>query len=131
MFHDHADDPRDVRFVVDVLDMWSFFEEGHQALSAKDKARVEKEADPFGKQVRFAGFDGNGESTLLGIARFLTDKMDRFTRFKGRDLNSHAPTVATYRRMLRIFAPMRASLAGRKINADEIIAILKAHFGPD
>ena len=29
----------------------------------KDKERVEKEADPFGKYVRFAGFDGNNETS--------------------------------------------------------------------
>lgn len=131
LFHDYADDPRDVRFVVDVLDMWTFIERGHQKLSAKDKARVEREAEPFGKHVRFAGFDGNDEAALLGIARFLIEKMKRFSLFRGRDFNSHAPTMGTYSRMLQVFEPMRASLVGKELDAGQIIAIMKAHFGPD
>lgn len=126
VYHNYEDDPRDVRFVVDVLDMWSFLEDGYEALSKKDKDRVEKEAEPFGKHVKFAGFDGNNEAPLLGIARFFPEKLDRFTRFKGRDLNSHAPMSAAYRRMLQVFEPMRRTLVGGGLNVTQIIALLKA-----
>ena len=126
LFHDYEDDPQDVRFVVDVLDMWAFVERAYEKLSKKDKGRVEKEADPFGKYVQFAGFDGNNESSFIGIARFLIDKMNRFSQFKGRDLNSHAPTLATYRRMLSVFEPMRVSLVGTELDANQLIRILKA-----
>lgn len=126
IYHNHEDDPRDVRFVVDVLDMWSFIEEGYEALSKKDKDRVEKEASPFGKHVKFAGFDGNHEVPLLGIARFFPEKLDRFTRFQGRSLNSHAPKSDTYRRMLHVFEPIRRTLVGVGLNATQIIALLNA-----
>jgi hypothetical protein len=131
LFHDHEDDPADVSLVVDVLDLWDFLEQGHEELSKKDKERVEKEAEPFGKHVRFMGFDGNNETTHMSIARFLVEKMGRFQRFKGRELNSHSPSIAVYNRMLSVFLPLRSTLVGRSLNADEIIAILKAKRYPE
>ena len=112
--------------VVDVLDMWAFIEEGYELLTDADKARIESEAEPFGKYVTFPGFDGNYETERLGIARFLIDKMGRFERFKGRDLNSHHPTTVTYDRMLEVFEPIRVGLIGRRLSACEIIKILIA-----
>ena len=126
LFHDEEDDPSDVHFVGEVLDMWSFIERAYERLDEKEKARIETEAKPFGRGVRFDGFDGNNESSLLGIARFLVNKMGRFEEFKRRDLNSHFPTVDMYKRMLAVFAPMEKSLVGRGLDADQIIRILKA-----
>ena len=126
VYHNHEDDPRDVRFVVNVLDMWSFIEEGYEALSKKDKDRVRKEAEPFGTHVKFAGFDGNNEAPLLSIARFFPEKLGRFNCFKGRDLNSHAPMTAVYRRMLQVFEPMRMSLVRGRLSVTQIINILNA-----
>lgn len=125
LFHDYEDNPQDVSFVVDVLDMWTFVERAYENLSKKDKERVEKEAAPFGKYVQFAGFDGNNESSCIGIARFLIEKMNRFSQYKGRNLNSHAPTIAVYRRMLSVFEPMRTKLVGTELGASQLIQILK------
>ena len=127
LFHDHEDDPRDVRFVADVLDMWRFIELAYGKLSKKDKDRIEKEAEPFGKNVKFPGFDGNYETPHLGIAIFLVEKMDRFSEFKGRELNSHFPTLDSYRRMLAVFKSMRSGLVGAKLDATQLIWILKAN----
>lgn len=126
LFHSHEDDPRAVRFVVDVLEMWDFVESGYESLPKKDKERVEKEAEPFGKHVRFTGFDGNNELSHMGIARFMVEKMNHFSRFKGRDLNFHMPTLATHGRMLAVFGPMRAGLVGHGLNAGQLIKILQA-----
>jgi len=126
LYHDYEDDPRDVRLVVDVLDMWSFIEDGYAALSQEEKERIEREAKPLGKVVKFIGFDGNNEPELLGLARFFPEKLDRFTCFKGRDLNSHAPMSAAYRRMLTVFEPMRRTLVGSRLNAGQIITLLNA-----
>lgn len=131
VFHGHQDDPRNLRFVVDVLDMWHFIERGHEKLSAADKAKVEKDAAPCGKHVQFMGFDGNNETELIGIARFLVEKLDRFTRFEGRELNAHMPTRDGYTRMLEVFEPLRETLLGRELNAAEITAILNARRHPD
>jgi uncharacterized protein YfbU (UPF0304 family) len=126
LYHDHEDDPRDVSLVVDVLDMWSFVEEAYEKFSKKEKERIEKEAEPFGTNVRFLGFDGNNESTHIGITRFFVEKMGRFSRFKKRDFNSHMPTVERYRRMLIVFEPMRRGLIGNGLSASQVISILNA-----
>jgi uncharacterized protein len=116
---------------VDVLDMWSFLEEAMARMSAKEKKRIEIEAEPFGKFVEYRGFDGENESEYLNIAAFLIDEMDRFAIFKGRGrINSHMPTVETYRRMLDVFEPTRKTVVGRHLTPDEVIAVMKAMAYP-
>lgn len=118
--------PAAVIEVVKYLDLWSFLEDAHSVFNTLEKGRIEKEAEPFGKHVRFPGFDGNNESEYLGIARILIDDMGRFSRLKGRDLNSHIPLVPAYSRMYEAFEPMRASLGStRTLSPDQVIAILK------
>ena len=131
IFHRHEDDRSVLTEVVDVMDMWSFLERGFGELSKKDKDRVKKEAAPFGESVVFTGFDGNNESERVGIARFLIEKLHRFSGFKGRELNSHMPTTDTYRRMSGVFEPIRPKLTGRELDVSEIIEILKAKIHPD
>lgn len=116
--------PPEVSFVVDVLDMWTFIERGYADLSAQDKARVDTEASPF-VPPRFEGFDGNNETEHKSIARFLVEKLDRFTNFNGRAFNSHMPSIHRYSQMLEVFEPIRAKLgAPRELNANELIQIL-------
>ncbi|HEY0140400.1 MAG TPA: YfbU family protein [Thermoanaerobaculia bacterium] len=126
VFHGEEDDPSDVHFVGDVLDMWSQIERSYERLDEKEKARIAREAEPFGKDVRLRGFDGNNESSLLGIANFFIKKMGRFEEFRGRDLNSHFPSVDIHKRMLAVYAPMEKMLVGRGLNADQIIQLLQA-----
>jgi uncharacterized protein YfbU (UPF0304 family) len=120
--------PPEVNEVVDVLDMWDFIEETYASFNDTEKKKIEVEAEPFGKHVQFTGFDGNHETTQLSIAKFLIEKMDRFSRFKGRDLNSHCRSIDAYRRMLAAFEPIRTSLIDHSltITTDQIIGILKA-----
>ncbi len=126
IFHGHQDSRHVVSEVVDVLDMWSFIESGYAKLSPEEQSRVETEGDPFGKYVRFSGFDGNNETEHLGVAHFLIDDLERFTSFKGRDLNSHIPSLDIYKRMFRVFEPMRRNTMGRELSATEIIDLLNA-----
>ncbi|MFL9867612.1 YfbU family protein [Paraburkholderia fungorum] len=126
VFHDHVDNPRDVNHVVDVLDMWSFIEEAYEKFSSAQKTGIAEQVGPLGKHVQFSGFDGNNESSQMSIARFLVNKMDRFARFKRRDLNSHHPTYNRYRRMFELFAPMRSTLIGHGLSADQVATLLKA-----
>jgi uncharacterized protein YfbU (UPF0304 family) len=130
LFPGYEDDPRDVAFVGDVLDMWDRLESGYAKLSKKDKERVAKEAEPWG-DVHFTGFDGNTESALMSIARFRVDKMEHFPRFKGRDLNSHLPCVDTYRRMLGEYTPISRNLGSGDPGLNQIISILKAAKYPE
>jgi uncharacterized protein len=125
------ENPPEVKVVVDILDMWDFLEESHEKLGPVDKKRVEIEAAPFGTRVRFSGFDGNNEGRLMSVATFLIKDMDRFSRFKGRDLNSHgSPPVDAYLRMLAVFEPIRAKLDGNGLTADQVIQILQAKKYP-
>ena len=125
LFHNHADRPADVTLVVNVLDMWDFIEERIEKLTPKEKERLKAANHDF--LPKFHGFDGNNEATLMSIALFLVEKMGRFSRFKGRDFNSHAPTAARYRRMAAAFEPIRATVGfGRPISVDQIIELLQA-----
>ena len=130
IFHGHEDSMAVLHETVNILDRWCFLEGGYSKLSKKEKDRVAAEAEPFGKDVVFRGFDGNGEGGYIGIARFLVEQLDRFTKFKGRELNAHMPTSEAHRRMLAVFEPIRRTMMGRDLNADEIIEILKAKLHP-
>lgn len=124
VFHGHEDEPKDLRYVQNVLDMWDRLERGFGRLPKPDQEAVLRQAGSHAGDVRFFGFDGNNESSLLGIATFLVNEMDRWSRFKGRDLNSHMPTRSIYERMLTVFEPMRRSFNG-DLTAAQITALLK------
>jgi uncharacterized protein len=126
VFHNYEDADAVVSEVVNILDMWSFLERGFKALSKSDKAKVGNAVEIFGDRVAFHGFDGNGESEYIGVARFLIDKLLRFTEFKGRELNAHMPTLSVHRHMLAAFEPIRRNLMGRGLNASEIIQVMGA-----
>lgn len=125
VMHSHTDKPEDVRFVVDVLDMWTFIERAFDGLSDAEKAKLEKEVPYIGKNPKFIGFDGNNETYYMGIARFLIHQMGRFTNFKSHDLNSHMPKVQGYAKMYQVFEPIRAKLVGREMTIEEMIEVLK------
>lgn len=132
LFHDHIDKRSRVSFVVDVLDMWDFLEEAFDKLGDEDKARLAEAADPFGKHVRFPGFDGNNETEYMSIARFLVDDLSRFSRFKDKkhDMNSHHPTLETYGRMYRAFEPIRKTLVfGKAMSVEQLATVLNARRG--
>src|ERR1700730_12916882 len=70
--------PGVVNNVIDTLEMWDILELSYEKLSPEDKSRVLTEAEPFGKEVKFGGFDVNNEGKHYGTARFLVDDMGRF-----------------------------------------------------
>lgn len=124
LFHSYADAPEDVRFVTDVLDMWDFIEVAFEKMSKGDKSAVKLGGKPF--EPKFNGFDGNNEGELLGIARFLIEKMGRFQRFKKRGLNSHMPVREMYRRMLIEFNPIRSTLIHKGLSSKQLVDVLQA-----
>lgn len=128
---EHQETPAIVSEVVDILDMWSFIEEGYRALSDEDKSRLADSATPFGKDPKFRGFDGNNEVEHMGVASFLINDLDRFEEFKGRSMNSHMPSIDAYRRMLRVFEPMRRDLAHGRLSVSELTSVLCAQIHPE
>jgi Uncharacterized conserved protein len=123
--HDHTVDPKKVREVVDILDMWDFIEDAYRNYSDEQKAKIEAAVGAFGKNPQFLGFDGNNETEHMSIARFLVQKLGRFQRFKEREFNSHFPSVARYLRMAHAFQDIRKNLIGRGISPDELISLLR------
>lgn len=121
--------PPVVNEVADILEMWQMLEASYNRLPPADKARVEKEAEPFGSHVRFRGFDGNHETKYMGVAEFLVNDLEKFSIFKGRDLNSHMPSLDIYRRMLAIYKSIRNS-HDDLLNAEQIITVLKEQAYP-
>jgi uncharacterized protein YfbU (UPF0304 family) len=125
IFHDHSVDKETVSEVVDILDMWTFIERAYGKFSSKEKEEIKKGTDHFGNHVLFNGFDGNNESEHFSITLFLVNDIERFTNFKGRELNSHMEKVGIYKKMLRVFKPIRTTLVGRELSVPEMINILK------
>jgi len=122
--------PPEVTDVVNILDMWSFIEEAYEKFDAASREKVKVGAAPFGEHVTFTGFDGNNESRHMSISRFLVEDMNRFTRFKKRDLNSHHPSIEGLLRMSGVFERIRPTLANRGLSADEVIQLLNARRHP-
>lgn len=105
--------------------MWVFIESAYKKLSEDDKAKIKAANLRFGDHMTFIGFDGNSETEHMSIARFLIDDMGRWQAFKGRELNSHFQVLDTYRRMYRIFEPMRKTLhGGAELTAAQLIKIM-------
>ena len=123
LLHRHRDDPKLVKYVVDVMDMWSFIEEAWDDYSETEKDEVRRADSVYFKDPVFMGFDGNNESSQIRIARHLVDEMGRFQRFKGRDLNSHSHTGVRYSAMLSKFLQARPKLVGRRLSLSEIVEI--------
>lgn len=126
LFSSTSDTPAEVTEVVNFLDMWSFLEESHEKLAQSDKDKLIEDGGVWAKSVKFRGFDGNNEGEYMGIARFLTKDLDRFSRFKDRNLNSHMPCVGTYRRMYEAFEPIRRNLMDRGLSLSEMTVVMKA-----
>ncbi len=92
---DDTDDGAVVREVADILTMFRFLESSYAKLSPDEKRRLETETAPFGKDVRFTGFDGNDTAGHYGVANFMINNLGRFEEFRGRDLNSHSSISLT------------------------------------
>ena len=136
--YDHFTDgpiksPSEVTEVVEALDMWDALELG---ISEMDEAQQEqvKEAVGFRQLPSFQGFDGNNESRYMSIARFLVEDLDRWPRFEGRDMNSHMPKRASYRRQLAVFERLVQSLEVRArpfMSPEQVIAVVREQVHPE
>jgi uncharacterized protein len=127
--------PLIVRTVADILEMWSHIESSFAALNEVDKKRVEDDSH-YKVKPEFSGFDGNYETSLMTIAAILVHDLERWPRFKKRDLNGHWPSVDVYERELAIWRPIRSAKVGNsappyELTADELIAILRERIHPE
>lgn len=127
---EETDDPEIVKEVVRILDMWSFIERSYQNLSEEDKIKLEKDVEPFGKDPKFPGFDGNYESEYMAKAMFVVNDLDRFHEFRGRSFNSHHHSLDFHRRMLSTFEPIRKKLEFKPLSLEDLTIILKEQILP-
>ena len=123
---DHRDRTAVATEVSEILDMWSAIERGYKHLSVDEKRTVEAEAGPLGRGVRFSGFDAESEIDYRDIAHVLIEETGQFERFQGRNLDAHMPALAGYRRMLRLYGPMRSVSGDRRLDVRQIIALANA-----
>ena len=123
---DHPDRTVVTTEVSDILDMWSAIERGYKHLSVDEKRTVEAEAGPLGRGVRFSGFDAEREIEYRETANVLIEETGQFERFQGRNLDAHMPALAGYRRMLRLYGPMRSVSGDRRLDVRQIIALANA-----
>ena len=127
LFPRHVDHRRVLPEVLNILEVWDFLESGYARLPEEEKSLVKVESGLGGSDVVFRGFDGNNEGEHIDIALFVVNELDRFERFKGRDLNAHMPTLDGHRRMRAVFEPMIQTLAhGGELSSSQIISLLKA-----
>ncbi len=123
--------PEDVKEVLDIMTMWRFIEQSYSELSNTDKSEVARLAEPFGDNPTFDGFDGNNETKQMGIAQCIIEELNRFNEFQDRDLNSHAPSLDGYRRMLPVFEAVKSSsLYARNVSVEDLVSILRERIHP-
>ena len=113
---DDAEDPAVVKEVAGILEMWRFIERSYALFGDEQKAQLERDAEPFGKDPEFRGFDGNNEPQYAGTAVFLVNELGKFAELKGRSFNCHRPSIDTHRRMLEVFEPMRGRLSSKLLS---------------
>jgi len=126
---DMKDTPPAVGEVVNILEMWDVVEGAYEKLSREDQHRVKTGAGRS-HEPKFPGFDGNNEAKHYSIALFLTRDLHKFSRFRDRDLNSHAPLLGAYERMYAVFEPMRPSITFGTMSGPQLIEVLKAMRHP-
>ncbi len=126
--------PAEVTLVMEVFDMWRRIEESFLELPANERTRINTESYYTGAP-HFSGFSGADETHLIRIAYILVDDIGAYPGFKGRELNSHFPAIAGYKRMLAVWQSIwerkLEAMGPYELSADELILILREHVHPD
>ena len=117
--------PPKVEWVMSILQMWTTIEASYSKLTEKNKKIIEHQANPFGSDPRFGGFDPNSEADEIRITNFLINDLRRFLNFKDRDIHSPIPLSGRYKRMYAIYDNLFAEIQQGALNTDQIIEILQ------
>lgn len=111
--------PKNVmEFVHDVFDMYRLLKREFDALPDDKKAELDA------NEIKFRGFDGNNETQYMSYAKFVREKMARWTELDIEDYNSHCPCEDKYREMLAAL-PEKPYKVG-KLTAEQIKAVTEA-----
>lgn len=125
-----SEDPRIVKEVLDILDMWSCIERSYAKLELSGKEVIMKGLGTLGDAPRFRGFDGNNEGEYVGTALFLVNELERFAEFKGRDFNCHYPSIDIHHRMLAAFEALRRKFVLTDLSAEQLLSVLQEQVHP-
>lgn len=128
LFHNYVASKKVLHEVLDILDMYSIIENSYSQLNKKEQQYVLDQARFAKSNLKFIGFDGNNESEYMGIAGFIIEDMERYNEFQGRSLNSHAPTLKRYKKMLDAFEPIRETLIGTGMNKEQLVEVFNAPY---
>lgn len=110
----------DTDFVFDVLVMYDWMQKSYYSIPKRDRQYINE------KRLRFPGFDSESESRLVDYARFLIQRLERFTFLNAAvSAAGKGPTRAAYARMLAVL-PARED---RALTLDEIATLLDAGEG--
>lgn len=124
--------PANVKFVANVLDLFTRLERSYESLSAPEKAELEDQSPIHGKDVSFKGFDGNGgDRNGYSTTETFVNQMGRWSNFKGRSFNSHMPSSEIYDRMLNAYDSLNKNNTPWEFSVDEMAHILNAAIHPD
>ena len=93
LFHNEGPSQEVADETAAIMTMCSVMENSIAQLTPEERATI-----PEHQQQVFVGFDGNHEPHH-GVAKMLVHKLDRFSEWEGRALNSHHHTLTSYRRM--------------------------------
>lgn len=115
------DDPmaqKELIYVMDVLEMYDRLQVSFDRLPESEKTKV------AANEVLFSGFDGGSERAYMAYARFLREKMERFTTVRlDHELDSHFPTRDKYEAMLKVLPRLDGD---GTLTATQIRAVLDA-----
>jgi uncharacterized protein YfbU (UPF0304 family) len=107
----------DTDFVLSILTLYDWMQRSYYSLSLYERRGIDD------KILRFPGFDANAEARLATYARFLVQRMERFTFLNtALGMTAEAPRCAIYARMLAA-APVPEE---RGLTAQELRAIFDA-----
>lgn len=116
-------------FIGDVLSMCETIESSYESLSPEGKEEVQT-GTIFDVSRAFVGFDGNNETGYMSATRFMVNELELFGYFKGREFNSHAPSIDMYRRMLETFNRICDPYIHQGLSVNQLIEIMNERIHP-
>ena len=112
-----------------ILDMWYRLKVAYEHMPDSDKEDIAKKVLYFNPPVAFPGFDGNDESKHYSVACFFIRNMGYFKELDdNKDLNSHGPSLQTYRNMLAVYTKIIGGLMGTPLTKAHLVKIFSARF---
>jgi hypothetical protein len=111
--------PPELVEVLDILDAWRVLK---LSFAEADTARFLAETRETEIPI-LEGFDANNEDRHLSIARFLVEQLDRFPELKDQVINSHAPNLAYYGRLVHAMKSMEPDPRSGLFSTDQLIEI--------